>query len=494
MQPPSLPQSAPNSGYTVRLGLTWIAILCTVVAAMWLQRERKQPEPGDGTQPAQTEVQPIALESEMSAKLVVALNNLRQYSPTVRPADILRNAEPLRDAEGFADRLGYSVLVGAVEGWDSGVENANGLEPSTDSERELRDAAVSVMEERASGETTVDEPGEDRFVAGEAERAAVLDKLGFLGRVANNDPSVDGEAIRTGVVLGVAVVWYAVVFFAGVAVLIFVILKAAKPAPAPLASFDEATRRRVALVLGETFAVWMVAFFAMNFGGAWLGETLVTALGLEGSQRGVHLALAVGAVAFFGSLVALAYPILRGIDRAQLREALGLHCGQGIVRESFHGVACYLAAVPLLVAGLIVYFMLTLLARAILGDDAAPPAHPVTDLYAGADALRIALVFLLASVVAPVVEEIMFRGALFGYLRATIAPRARILSLVAAAVVSSAIFALIHPQGVLFAPALGGLAVGFCLYRELRGSLVAPIVAHGINNAVTLALGMSLMS
>ena len=67
MQPPSLPQSAPNSGYTVRLGLTWIAILCTVVAAMWLQLERKQPEPGDGTQPAQTEVQPIALESEMSA-------------------------------------------------------------------------------------------------------------------------------------------------------------------------------------------------------------------------------------------------------------------------------------------------------------------------------------------------------------------------------------------------------------------------------------------
>jgi membrane protease YdiL (CAAX protease family) len=53
---------------------------------------------------------------------------------------------------------------------------------------------------------------------------------------------------------------------------------------------------------------------------------------------------------------------------------------------------------------------------------------------------------------------------------------------------------LIHPQGVLFAPALGGLAVGFCLYREWRGSLIAPIVAHGINNAVTLTLGIALMS
>jgi membrane protease YdiL (CAAX protease family) len=63
-----------------------------------------------------------------------------------------------------------------------------------------------------------------------------------------------------------------------------------------------------------------------------------------------------------------------------------------------------------------------------------------------------------------------------------------------AALVSSFIFAVIHPQGVLFVPALGGLAVGFCLYREVRGSLIAPMVAHGINNAVTLALGVTLMS
>jgi membrane protease YdiL (CAAX protease family) len=54
------------------------------------------------------------------------------------------------------------------------------------------------------------------------------------------------------------------------------------------------------------------------------------------------------------------------------------------------------------------------------------------------------------------------------------------------------IFAAIHPQGLLFVPALGGLAVGFCLYREMRGSLIAPMVAHGINNAFTLALGLML--
>lgn len=493
MQPPSLPQSAPSSGFSLRLGLTWLAILCTVLAAMWLQRERHEPKADDGTQPAQAEVEPIGMESEMSAKMVVAMNGLRTMSPTLRSEDILRNAEALRDADGFADRLGYSVLVGKVDGWETGVGNAKALEPSTDAERALRDAAVSVMEERASGDMAGAETGHDRSVASDEERAAVHEKLGFLGRVACDDPSAGDEAVRTGLVLLAAVAWYSVVFIAGTIVLVFVLIRALKPASGPLASFDDATRRRVALVLGETFAVWMLVFFAMNLGGAWLGGRLVGAFGLEDSPHGVHLALAVGAVAFFGSLVALAYPILRGVDRAQLCEALGLHCGRGFFREALQGVACYLSAVPLLVGGLIVYFLLTLVARALFGK--APEAgHPVTELYAGADAMRIALVFLLASVIAPIVEEIMFRGALFGHLRATVAPRTRILSLVAAAVVSSAIFALIHPQGVLFAPALGGLAVGFCLFREMRGSLVAPMVAHGINNAVTLALGMSLMS
>ena len=493
MQPPTLPQSVPPSGFSARLGFTWLAILCTVIAAMWLQRERHEPEPEDGTQPAQTEVAPVGLESEMSAKIVMAMNGLRAMSPAVQPADILRNAEPLRESDLFAERLGYSVLVGEVEGWEAGVKNAKELEPATDSERALRDAAVSVLEERAFGHMTGAETGHDRFIADEEERATVRSKLGYFGRIACDDPAAGSEATRTALVLLGAVAWYALVFCAGLIVLVLMIVKVLKPAPAPSGSLDEPSRHRVALILGETFAIWMVVFFGTNLLGAWVGSILVDTLGLEGTPRGVHLSLLVGAVAFFGSLVALAYPVMRGLTTAQLREALGLHCGRGIVREALCGVACYLAAVPLLVAGLIVYFLLTLVARAIFGE-APTPAHPVTELYADADALRIALVFLLASVVAPIVEEIMFRGALFGHLRTTIAPRTRILSFAVAAIVSSAIFAFIHPQGVLFAPALGGLAVGFCLYRETRGSLVAPMVAHGINNAVTLALGMSLMS
>jgi len=87
----------------------------------------------------------------------------------------------------------------------------------------------------------------------------------------------------------------------------------------------------------------------------------------------------------------------------------------------------------------------------------------------------------------------MFRGVLYGHLRSAVLPRVRVGSMVVAAIVSSVVFAIIHPQGVLFVPALGGLAIAFCAFREMRGSLIAPMVAHGINNAVTLTLGVLLM-
>ena len=60
--------------------------------------------------------------------------------------------------------------------------------------------------------------------------------------------------------------------------------------------------------------------------------------------------------------------------------------------------------------------------------------------------------------------------------------------------VSSAVFAAVHPHGLLFTPVLGGLATGFALSRELRESLIAPMVAHAIANAVTLTIGISIMA
>jgi len=476
-----------------RLYLIWGAIVITVLGAMWFQSSRGEgDETPDGTVPAQAEVAPVGMEAELTGKVVLLFERLRRMSPALTSDLVLQNARPLSDENAaFVDRLAYTVLVGKVESWETAIEEAKALGPASDAEGALRDALVSVMEERAFGHMTGAETGHDRFVADADERAAVLDKLGFFGRVACDAPGVAAEAARAGAAMLAVLGWYALAFCIGCVTLVFTLIWLFRKPAAPI---DESgAREHTALVLGETFAVWMVCFLAMNYGAGVLGETLVDAFGLDGTPRAVHVGLACAAAGFFGSLVALVHAPLRGLRGAELRQAVGLHRGRGVLREVANGVLCYFSAIPLLVAGLVVFAVLSAIVTALFGQP-EQPSHPVADLFAGADWLRLALVALLATVAAPIVEEIMFRGALYSHLRGTVFERVPLVSILAAAIASSFIFAVIHPQGVLFTPALGGLAVSFCLYRELRGSLIAPMVAHGIQNGVTLALGMTLMS
>jgi membrane protease YdiL (CAAX protease family) len=58
---------------------------------------------------------------------------------------------------------------------------------------------------------------------------------------------------------------------------------------------------------------------------------------------------------------------------------------------------------------------------------------------------------------------------------------------------TSVLFAAIHPQGFIFIPVLGGLALAFCIMREWRGSINACIVAHAINNFVVVTLNLVLL-
>src|SRR5262249_27852666 len=97
-------------------------------------------------------------------------------------------------------------------------------------------------------------------------------------------------------------------------------------------------------------------------------------------------------------------------------------------------------------------------------------------------------VLFVASVVAPVVEETMFRGVFYRHLREASARLPAALSVLGSAAVSSVLFAVIHPQGFLFAPVLMGLAFAFALAREWLGTLGPCVVAHGINNGMQTLL------
>jgi len=85
----------------------------------------------------------------------------------------------------------------------------------------------------------------------------------------------------------------------------------------------------------------------------------------------------------------------------------------------------------------------------------------------------------LAVVAAPIFEEFIFRGLIFGGLR-------RSLGFVPAALASAAIFAIVHPPASII-PVFGlGLSTAFA-YERTR-MLAAPMVVHAVYNATVLAI------
>lgn len=467
----------------------WLAIFVIALTAVLLQRMRPESDAAEASdegglveerahdEELGPKIAPVALQSQLAAKLTVAMHAL---APTMGAGTILAQAEDLKAGE-FADRLGYSVLVGYFDSWRAGIDNAKEValpEDAVDEARALRDGVIEAMQLREELAAGGDAEGQGARNAAEPLRPT----MGFFVDMLGPD-AVSTAATATMVLVG-AGLWYVAAFLAGLVALVllvvFVTSGKLRPALVP------ASTPHAMLVLGETFVLWIALFLGMNV-------LLVAALSSVLAEMGEVAHLACSLAVMFFSLSVLFYPRMRGVHWAELRQLVGLHAGRGLLREAVQGVACYVSAVPLLAAGVIVFAILSAIAKMLEGPT-PPPSHPVVEMLGSAGGAKIFMLYMLASVAAPIVEEIMFRGFLYGHLRGAVMPRIRVGSMIVAAVASSVVFAIIHPQGVLFVPALGGLAVAFCIYREMRGSLIAPMVAHGINNAVTLTLGLALMS
>lgn len=138
------------------------------------------------------------------------------------------------------------------------------------------------------------------------------------------------------------------------------------------------------------------------------------------------------------------------------------------------GVAAAIANIPILL-------VVTALSNLLL-KNAPPPSHPSTDALLHDPGFgTILITFFLASICAPIWEETMFRGLLFqGLAGARLAP-------VLSALLSSFLFAAIHPQGLAAWPALAGVALMSCALLAQTRSLVPSIVMHATHNALTLA-------
>jgi membrane protease YdiL (CAAX protease family) len=87
---------------------------------------------------------------------------------------------------------------------------------------------------------------------------------------------------------------------------------------------------------------------------------------------------------------------------------------------------------------------------------------------------------LLAGIIAPIVEETVFRGMIYGWLRSH-------LPVALAVVVSAAIFAIAHVIPVLL-PALFVVGLILAIAYEWSGSLWVSILLHALQNSLTVTL------
>lgn len=312
-------------------------------------------------------------------------------------------------------------------------------------------------------------------------RALLREDLGWFGDLALAPPPATDAAAREAVLAPANRTMIVVLVAAGLGLLLFLCGLVALGVFAVAALADRLHWRHVVVphvggVYAETFALWMVLFVALQIGVGVLLPNVPMVPAMIGVQ-------ALG-------LLALGWPLVRGVPWRQLREEIGLSGGPS---EIGWGFLSYTATLPLLAIGMLLMLALMAIQMALTGpgdpfDPAQAGAHPIVGWLAKAGAVDRAMLVFVACVGAPITEEIFFRGLLYRHLREATRAWRLALSVIFSAGFSALVFAAIHPQGLVAVPVLGSLAFGFAVTREWRGSLLAPIVAHAINNGVVMTM------
>ncbi len=319
-----------------------------------------------------------------------------------------------------------------------------------------------------------------------ADRKRLTERLGWSGELAlhpaGGEDAAGREALlaharRTLIGSLAAFAAFGALGLAGVGVLLTILVLLSRPASRRLSA---PTPRGG--IYAETFALWFVLYLSLSYGA---GHIAVE-----------HSRYLLTAAVMFASLAALGWPVLRGIAWNVVREDTGLNFGRRPLIEILLGPVTYIAALPMLVVGLIMVVALMAIQSMAggAGGEAGQnlPSHPIVNWLLESDwREKLQLVFL-ASVMAPLMEETMFRGVLHRHLRDATSRFGYALSVLTSGLIVSFLFAVIHPQGWIATPVLMALAMAFTLAREWRGSLLPAMLAHGINNLLATCVLISL--
>jgi len=336
--------------------------------------------------------------------------------------------------------------------------------------------------------------GEDPAKGLEDEKQKLLvAKLGWCGKLMlapdklsplDRREGVVGPAKRFATIMMVGMLLgFLGLIFGFIAGLILLVLFASRLISFGLRRSSRAGNAGASGVYLEAFAIWMATFQ--------VGSLLI---GLLPLQKMLIPVLAINMLVALG--VGLLWPVVRGIPWSVVRGDLGWHRGEGLFFEPWFGLLGYLASLPLLFVGVLLMLLLMMVVGLyfppeISTDPFAPlevPMHPIVSWVAGGNRAILLQVAFLACVLAPFVEETMFRGCLHRYLRDCSKWGGLGFSFLFSVFFNSLIFAAIHPQGPIAIPVLMAIACGLSILREWRGSLIAPMVAHGLNNAVVTTI------
>jgi uncharacterized protein len=194
-------------------------------------------------------------------------------------------------------------------------------------------------------------------------------------------------------------------------------------------------------------------------------------LSVSGSERTLENAFAL--IAALGQVVGIGMVLgLLRVRRIPIRVIVGVT--RPMRRLVLLGLGVGLASV-------VVNALLGAFVVLITGTQDAPEQALFGDALAGGSRMLLAVV--AAGILAPLVEEVLFRGLLYRALR-------RRQSVALAALLSSLAFAVIHTEIVVSQPLalinLTLLAVLWAILYERTGSLVVPIVAHSVFNLMSI--------
>ena len=224
-------------------------------------------------------------------------------------------------------------------------------------------------------------------------------------------------------------------------------------------------------------APYLLETFALYTGGMLLVGKVLGKLNLDLTSSNM-LRLNIVIISSFG-LFAL-WPLLFNIRLRDLISTLGIPnlLPHRFLNEVCVGFFSYIIYLPVMFVVLILYSVLL----TKFNIDPSSGTHPIVPLVTGESGGEdvFNLVFILAVCVAPIIEELMFRGAYYGWLRTRLPSFVAIL-------ICAVTFAAVHPQGIIGILPLTCVGVLLAFLREWRGTLTASMTAHACNNALMLS-------